>query len=686
MSNHLEATLERAASLLRGGQHSEAESACRSILGTHPGHSGALNLLGIITGHAGRMEESAECFRRALADGQRSPAILSNLAEAMRRSGRIAETVPILREAVSLQPDYTQGWGKLVLTLSEMGRTDEALAACMEGLAQLPEEPRLCGLAAELLIRQRKAAEALPYLYVALERAPGIDAHWVQLCRMLNMGFLQSTRARPLLLQALAHPLIRPADIATSIAVTLCKDPTIARLIGNVQPASLPDQLRDLGSDTLLVALMQTEVIANPDLERLFTGLRHALLSALTVGDAPSSAHPALAFCTALATQAFLTEYAWFVTDEEEVLVKRLINESSGTLDPLRLTVIASYCPLHELVNAKELARRRWPEPLGSLVRIQVEEPLEERALRAQIPSLSPVSNPVSQKVRAQYEENPYPRWVRAEQERPKPLPWTLRIMGAEIPADASFGRPEVLIAGCGTGQQALIAATSYESANVLAVDLSLASLAHALRKTRELGIGNIEYRHGDILELGDTERRFHVIECSGVLHHMADPMAGWRVLVDLLHPGGLLIIGLYSELGRQTVVQAREKIAACGYRATTGDIRRFRKEILELPDGHPLATLRQSIDMYSISGCRDLLFHVQEYRFTIPEIQRALDAFGLRFLRFNLSDTSGYRDRFPDDPRMTSLENWHAYEAERPETFRKMYQFVVQKACRGQV
>ena len=71
----------------------------------------------------------------------------------------------------------------------------------------------------------------------------------------------------------------------------------------------------------------------------------------------------------------------------------------------------------------------------------------------------------------------------------------------------------------------------------MLAVDLSLASLAYAKRKSVELGVANLEYRQGDILALGALEERFDLIECSGVLHHLADPFEGWRVLASLRKP-----------------------------------------------------------------------------------------------------------------------------------------------------
>ena len=69
----------------------------------------------------------------------------------------------------------------------------------------------------------------------------------------------------------------------------------------------------------------------------------------------------------------------------------------------------------------------------------------------------------------------------------------------------------------------------------MLAIDLSLSSLAYAKRQTEELGITSIKYMQGDILKLKKLDKQFDIIESVGVLHHMDNPMDGWTALVDCL-------------------------------------------------------------------------------------------------------------------------------------------------------
>jgi hypothetical protein len=136
--------------------------------------------------------------------------------------------------------------------------------------------------------------------------------------------------------------------------------------------------------------------------------------------------------------------------------------------------------------------------------------------------------------------------------------------------------------------------------------------------------------------------------------------------------------VGLYSELGRAEIVAARRFITEHGFTATAADIRRCRQELLATP----LRALTNYPDFFSISGCRDLLFHVHEERFAIPQIKEFLDAAKLTFLGFELDGGAlrDYRMTYPSDQSMTDLKTWNAFERDRPGTFAAMYQFWCQR------
>jgi len=218
-----------------------------------------------------------------------------------------------------------------------------------------------------------------------------------------------------------------------------------------------------------------------------------------------------------------------------------------------------------------------------------------------------------------------------------------------------------------------------------MAIDLSLNSLAHALRKSRgAMQKGAIEYAQGDLLELGaaleSTGRRFDLIEAVGVLHHLADPYAGWRVLLSLLKPGGFMLVGLYSPLARRNLASLRARLVAQEYGTAADDVRRARQYLMRDGDS---ATAASHPDFFSISTCRDLLFHVQEQALPLRDIDAFLRGNGLTFLGFSIEEAvlSAYRRRYPQDLGATDLDHWQAFETGNPDCFSGMYQFWLQKA-----
>ena len=316
----------------------------------------------------------------------------------------------------------------------------------------------------------------------------------------------------------------------------------------------------------------------------------------------------------------------------------------------------------------------------------QVREPLEDRDARASIPRLTPINDGVSLLVQEQYEENPYPRWVRtASVVRPTTLDVYLhrQLPLARLGNVGKVEGVQILIAGCGTGQHSVETAQKLVGADVLAVDLSLTCLCYAQRKSRALGLSRLQYAQADILHLGSIGRTFDLIEAGGVLHHLADPLAGWRVLLSILRPGGIMRVGLYSKLARSHIIAARAFIAERGYERTADDIRRFRQDLIGTGNEMASKIASECRDFFSTSECRDLLFHRQEHRFTLPEIGSFLAECGLEFLGFEVEGgfLQQFRRRFPGRKALTDLDAWNAFETENPHTFTGMYQFYVQRS-----
>ena len=681
--------------LMQLGRNADALLPMRKAATLLPNDAESHNNLGITLNSLGRHEEAEASFRQALAINPNDVQAHGNLGVALQHAGAFDAAEASYRRALELAPDYAKVHNNLGALLQSMRRLEEAETCFRNALAHVPDDVDALDNLAALLSIQGHSVAALEFIMRSLAIRESVRATRIFTACIKCLSFTQShPQVRSLLVRALNAPWDRPVELAHVCASFIKLDPqtgpSLARAEAawpsraSAQTVLGPDDLDALAADDLLCALLTATQVCDVGLERLLTLARRAILF-----DAGTGA--SLNFHSALAQQCFINEYV-FSLDEDEIRQAGALAEAlehalatQAEVPLLWPLTVAAYLPLGSLPSASRLLERQWPAAVVAVLVQQLIEPSVEQVLRPSIPTLSPIEDDVSRQVQQQYEENPYPRWIKAS---PVDMTYDIDTLLKQKFPLAGFRdapnapRQDILIAGCGTGQHSTNRARTLPNARILAVDLSLGSLAYAKRKTHEMGLSNIEYAQGDLLKLGELGRDFDVIESIGVLHHLADPWEGWRTLLSLLRPGGLMCLGFYSALARQHIVRIRQFIAEHGYAADADGIRRCRQDLMALPDQAALGNLLKVTDFYSTSSCRDLLFHVQEHQMSLPEISAFLCENGLGFLGFEAEpDTlNAYRKRYPDDPAATNLAQWHAFEQDHPDTFFGMYQFWVQK------
>jgi ubiquinone/menaquinone biosynthesis C-methylase UbiE len=414
--------------------------------------------------------------------------------------------------------------------------------------------------------------------------------------------------------------------------------------------------LAALADDPLCLLLLSESLNTKVTFERVYKALRRACLHGLPIV-------PALQpLMSALALQAWNNEYLWEESAEETEEVAAQTTKidaasAGGDLTPVVLPLLrwAMYRPLATLPAAEAFVAQPLvsiPPVLRPLWQRTLLAPREEAALRAALPTFEQITDPTSRAVRAQYEENPYPRWLRLTGAQKSVLECN-RAHDPSFAWPATFRNPlQILVAGCGTGRHPLSLAVANPDAEVLALDLSTTSLAYAQRMARELGIDNIRFVQGDLLQLPAWGRQFHHIDCTGVLHHVRDQQAAWQSVTAVLHPGGTMDVGVYSKVARLPVTYLRARIAREGVPSTPAAMRAFRAQLLREPESVAiLGQLIRGYDFFSLSMFRDLLFHVHEHRYTIAGLEQHATACGLRLLAYRLPPRLRRRVALPSGP-----------------------------------
>ena len=631
------------------GELQSSELSFRKAIELNPNLAEGHSNLGIILKDLGNLKEAELSFRKAIEIKPDYALAYSNLGNVLRDNGKLKEAELSFRKAIEIKPDYALAYSNLGNVLRDNGKLKESFDSYLKVIDINPKISNIYESITRLLkesdISQLNKSKIKDVLNLLLERN---DVTHGELIRAFN--FLYNNQI---------------IDILENIDSDFSK---IELLI----------------NDKIIINALKKVTFKDIRIEKFLTKVRSNICDRITK-DLDTINESELQFIIALGEQCFLNEYIYSLTKKEILSINKIIKRCKNIeLNEINISILSCYFPLYKLID-KIPSLKSFSSPnkiFTELMELQISEPLQEIDLSQNIKKLGTINDEISQKVKSQYEENPYPRWRYGSYHENQKLSINqainIEIKPNSIGSSIGEEQVEVLVAGCGTGQQ-ILHTQVYKNAHTTAIDLSLSSLSYAQRKINELGINNVELIQMDILDISLLEKKFDIILCSGVLHHMADLSKGLSALVGALKNNGFLKLGLYSELARQDIIKARNYIDGKNLKPTITDIRRFREDVISgtYPE---IENLQKRSSFYSTSECRDLCFNVQEHRLTINQLKETLNNNKLEFLGFLLEKPvkSLYKQYFPQDKKQNNLENWAKFEEKHPNTFRGMYQFWV--------
>ncbi len=190
----------------------------------------------------------------------------------------------------------------------------------------------------------------------------------------------------------------------------------------------------------------------------------------------------------------------------------------------------------------------------------------------------------------------------------------------------------DILIAGCGTYQAAVFAFMN-RAAKVVAIDVSRSALDHQQYLKDKHGLGNLELHQLPIEEVSALELDFDLIVSSGVLHHLADPLAGLKALGECLRSDGALGVMLYAKYGRIGVEILESVFRDLGLSQDEASVQLVKDTIAVLPADHPVRNyFKVAHDLLSDGALVDTFLHSRQRSYTVEECLDLVTSAGLAF------------------------------------------------------
>lgn len=656
-----------------------------------PDYAAAYNNLGNVFKEKGDKELAIRNYKLAIKLKPNYAEYHNNIGIIYKENNSINFAKQSFKQAISLKSDYAEAYYGLGLALEKNGEFPSAIKSYESALIYKPNYPEVFFNLGNIYTKKGDYELSFKNYVNAIKLKKNYyEAYFNLSLSLFDLKFTKYDREVEKVIFFLLNQktIVRPTDIGLAVISIIKLNPCLSKELDEVSRSynseSLLETILKLSKLSLLLKYMSLAPIPDLGLEAFLSKVRESLLFLNSeLGDSQE----VVKFQSILALHCFINEYIYYDNNKQIKALKELENlvlselHSGRQPSPNAILALASFKALNQFKWHKKI---KVTKHIEKVFKQQVIEPNYELKLKSTIPILGKIKNQISRKVREQYESHPYPRWINfslsSESKLISEVTKTLKLNLIDFKIN-DVKKPDILIAGCGTGQHSIETAVRFRDSKVLAVDLSLASLAYAKRKTEEYKVKNIEYMQADILNLGKFKKKFDIVESCGVLHHMDDPLAGWRILTDSLKQGGLMKIGLYSELARECIKKIRKDINKKGVGSSEMEIKAFRNDLIYSTKKYYKPIL-DSDDFYCISTVRDLLFHEKEHNFTIPQIKDFIYELGLKFCGFQGEEILKNFNLINTNPKdIYDLDKWNLYEESYPMTFVGMYEFWCQKA-----
>lgn len=274
------------------------------------------------------------------------------------------------------------------------------------------------------------------------------------------------------------------------------------------------------------------------------------------------------------------------------------------------------------------------------------------------------------QAVGGHYERHPYPHYPLFAAV-PRHDTYALNLQAIWAAFNGAWLEPaagRILLAGCGAFAPYPLRLAN-PRATIDAVDLAAANIRRAKLHCLVHGLHGVSFSQGDFLDAARLPGPYHFIDAFGVLHHLNEPLAGFRALAERLAPGGVLRVMVYGRYARQEA----ESIRRAARLLKIQEVSTLKRLLRRAPAGSRVRDyLDASWEARTDTGLADLFLHPCVHTYRIDEFLAVVAQAGLKPLRFThtgaLAEPAAEIERLRElDRRRETLTNIICYLGRDP-------------------
>lgn len=667
----------------KGDLH-KAKKMCERYLNNYPFDKHVLEFLAYINFTQKKFEKASDIYQQLLSQEADNINYLSNMALCNDKLNNHSEAHKIYEKIIAFNTVNISILYNYSKSLYDINKINQSKAIIDRILISDPDNEPALMLLGRISMEEFDWHMALGCFAKIINKSPGnylASLNFSQI--MLNSYNTILKKDYPLIEKTLNYIYLNK-KIGLSHLTKISEKILLNKLLEEDTNIVDDNNIKKLNNE-LTQNILRSDIVTNIEIEELFKKIRKYFLKKI-LNKEFKDLEINIPLLISISIQCKNNEYIWDYDSEEikllEIIEKKIENNTSLKEDYTKLYLYILCCYKSNLSNKIKLkifALRHVFEDI--FYKILIDNNEKEDANKNDIIKIGNIQNNMSKSIAKQYNDNPYPRWQTIPDIKQKELNKIINtsIFPNKILINERKDSLDVLIAGCGTGMVAVSAAKLYKNSNIYAFDLSLNSLAYAKRMADENKLENITFYQADILEIEKINKKFDVIECTGVLHHMSKPLDGLAALLSVLKSDGYLRISLYSTLARAFVTKIRKETNKKNDDLNSRELINLREKMKVKYKEFDFI----SSDFYSLSGFRDLFYNIEEHSFSQKEIKSILDQFDLEFLGYyfrNPETKKKFIKVFNNDQQCLNLNNWDIFEQDNTLSFSETPSFWCRK------